>query len=128
MSRPRFSIGKSPRNQYYFRLIAENDESLLIGNHYTQRAHVVWGIGAVQRSALIDARYQKFGARSGSYFFVLKDGNGEQLGKSGMYFSEAARDVGIDAVKRTAVTAQIEEQSVRSRIVREAAAAPHKPR
>jgi uncharacterized protein YegP (UPF0339 family) len=113
MSRPKFAIGISPRNQYYFTLIAENDERLLTSEHYTQRAHVIWGIGAVQRSAPINARYQKFGAKSGAYFFVLEDGNGEPLGKSGMYASPAALEGGIDTVKRVALTAQIVEQGAR---------------
>jgi len=108
MPRPKFTIVKSPENSYYFNLVARDDEKILISERYSQPVHVVWGIGGVQRSAAIDARYEKLVGNGGEYYFVLHDGNGAPLGKSAMYPSQAAREGAIDLVKRYAPEAELE--------------------
>lgn len=49
--------------------------------------------------------------KSGPYF-VLKAANGEVIGKSESYSSEAAAKNGIESVKKNAVSAKIEDQTV----------------
>ena len=49
--------------------------------------------------------------KSGSYF-VLKAANGEPIGKSEDYSSEAACKNGIESVKRNAPDAKLEDQTV----------------
>jgi uncharacterized protein YegP (UPF0339 family) len=45
-------------------------------------------------------------------FFVLKAANGEPIGKSEIYSSEAAAKNGVESVKKNAAVAQIEDQTV----------------
>ena len=45
-------------------------------------------------------------------FFVLKAANGEPIGKSEVYSSEAAAKSGVESVKKNAPVAQIEDQTV----------------
>jgi uncharacterized protein YegP (UPF0339 family) len=48
---------------------------------------------------------------NGEYQFNLKAGNGQVIGKSELYESEAARDNGIESVKKNAGEASVEENS-----------------
>ena len=45
-------------------------------------------------------------------YFVLKAANGEPIGKSEIYSSEAAAKNGVESVKKNAAVAQIEDQTV----------------
>ncbi|MBQ9993393.1 MAG: YegP family protein [Clostridia bacterium] len=48
----------------------------------------------------------------GTYWFNLKAGNGEVIAKSQQYASIASCKKGIDSVKRNAVAAKLEDQTV----------------
>jgi len=50
-------------------------------------------------------------SKTGPYF-VLKAANGEPIGKSEVYSSEAAAKNGIESVKKNAAAAQLEDQTV----------------
>ena len=45
-------------------------------------------------------------------YFVLKAANGEPIGKSEIYSSEAAAKNGVESVKKNAAVAQIEDQTI----------------
>lgn len=45
-------------------------------------------------------------------YFVLKAANGEIIGRSEVYSSEAAAKSGVESVKKNAAVAQIEDQTV----------------
>jgi len=46
-----------------------------------------------------------------SNYFNLKSGNGQEVGRSEQYESEASRDNGIESVKNNAVDASVEEEA-----------------
>jgi uncharacterized protein YegP (UPF0339 family) len=63
----------------------------------------------VNVNASDNARYERKTSASEQAYFVLKGKNGEPLGTSEMYSSIGARDAGIDAVKRDAPAAPIQD-------------------
>ena len=105
----KFTIFKGNDYQYYFRLAAGNGEIILGSEGYGQKQSCNDGIASVKKHAPYDANYERKVAVSGQYYFVLKASNGQTIGKSQMYSSAQSRDYGIDAVKREAPGAQIED-------------------
>ncbi len=100
------------KDGYRFRLVASNGEIILKSEGYTTKQNCLKGIASVKQNAPIDARYERKTAINGQYYFNLKAANREVIGTSEMYTTTAARDKGIEAVKRIAPDASIEDKTV----------------
>ena len=66
----------------------------------------------MKKKAPEDGRYERKEAKNGAPYFNLKAGNGQVIGTSEMYSSEAARDNGIESVKKNAPEAEIVDETV----------------
>jgi uncharacterized protein YegP (UPF0339 family) len=111
MAKARFEIFKGKDEQFYFRLVAANNEPILRSEGYTAKAGCKNGIESVKTNAPLDERYQRKTSANGQFYFSLVAGNGEVIGTSETYTTESARDNGIEAVKRAAAVAEIEDES-----------------
>ncbi len=113
MKNPKFQLFKDNAGEYRFRLKAKNGESILHSSEgYTTKQNCQNGIASVKANAPYDSRYSRKTATNGKYYFVLKAINGEPIGMSEMYNSSYSRDNGIEAVKRDAPNAPIEDLSI----------------
>ncbi|MFZ0597919.1 MAG: YegP family protein [Flavobacterium sp.] len=102
----------SQRNgQYYFSLKASNGQTILVSEGYTSKAACHNGIQSVKMNSRDLLKFEKKIASNNKFYFTLKAGNGQILGLSELYLSEAARDNGIEAVKANAETVTIEDKS-----------------
>ena len=111
MKNPKFQIFVGNNDQFYFRLKAANGEIILGSEGYTAKPSCQNGIASVKENARLDHRYQRKTASNGQFYFTLTAANGEPIGKSEMYTTEDARDNGIEAVKKTAPDANVEDIS-----------------
>jgi uncharacterized protein YegP (UPF0339 family) len=109
MNYPKFQIHVGKDGQSYYRLYAKNGQVILNGEGYVSKSGCQKGIGAVQENAPNDARYWRKTAADGQFYFTLVAANGEVIGTSEMYTTERRRDDGIEAVKRTAPDAPVED-------------------
>ena len=109
MENPKFQVFTGKDDQFYFRLRAANGEVILSGEGYKAKAGCLNGIESVKKNAPDDARYRRETAADGSFYFVLAAANGEPIGRSETYTTARARDGGIEAVKRTAPDAPVED-------------------
>jgi uncharacterized protein YegP (UPF0339 family) len=98
----RFEIFLGTNSQYYFRLKAANNETILASEGYTTKANCLNGVQSVKNHAPYDSYYSKLTARNGQYYFTLSASNNQVIGVSEMYTTETARNNGISAVKRDA--------------------------
>lgn len=94
--------------QYYFNLLASNGRTILSSGGYATNEERNDGIHVVQDHAYEHLRFERKISKSGEYYFVLKNMEGEIMGTSEMYISEASRENGIEAVKNNARDAEIE--------------------
>jgi len=106
---------RSSGSQYYFNLSASNGEVILTSERYTTKQSALNGIDSVRRNAPLSSRYEKRISRANQPYFVLKAGNGEIVGTSEMYSSAAARDNGIEAVKKAAPSALLVDHAESNR-------------
>ena len=109
MENPKFTIFTGSDDQFYFRLSARNGETILSSEGYTSKSGCMNGIEAVKENAPDDERYERGTASNGQFYFNLVAKNGEVIGKSETYTSESGRDNGIEAVKKTAPDAPIDD-------------------
>ncbi len=111
MTRSKFQIYTGKDKQFYFRLIAENGEVILGSEGYVSKQSCRKGIESVKVNAHKDERYVKKTSADKQFYFVLTAPNKKVIGVSEMYTSEKQRDHGIEAVKRTAPIAAVEDIS-----------------
>lgn len=115
MDFPKFTIFKDSSNEFRFNLFAVNGRNILRSSEgYTSKQGCINGINSTKTNAPLDERYDRATSKSDQYYFTHKARNGETLGISEMYTTSAARDNGIEAVKRDAPKAGVEDLTVAS--------------
>lgn len=107
----RFVLKMSSNSKYMFNLKAGNGEVILTSEMYESKSGAENGIESVKENSPDDDRYEKRISSRNEPYFVLKAANGQIIGTSEMYSSESARDNGIEAVKNTAPTAEVDDQT-----------------
>lgn len=103
---------KRSGTQFYFVLQASgNHEVLITSERYVSKQGAENGIDSVKTNAPHDQRYEHKVASNGNPYFVLKAANGEPIGTSEIYSSNAARNHGIEATKNNAPTATTADET-----------------
>lgn len=106
----KFVKKKGANDQFYFSLKAGNGESILRSEGYTTEAACDNGIESVKKNAADVGKFDKKTSSNGKFFFNLKAGNGQIIGTSEMYETEAGRDNGIASVMKNAPEASVEKE------------------
>ena len=104
-----FEVYIDKADEYRFRLKASNGETVLSSEGYSAKAGVMNGIESVKENSKMDERFESYTDKGGKYRFRLKAANGQVIGSSEGYESEASCKAGIESVKRWAKEAKIKE-------------------
>lgn len=107
----KFELVNTSNGKFKFNLKAGNGQVILTSEVYESKASAENGIESVKKNAGDDDRFERKTASNGSPFFNLKAGNGQVIGSSEMYSSEAARDNGIESVKTNAPDAEVDDKT-----------------
>lgn len=105
----KFVIKTRTNGEFQFNLQAGNGQNILASEGYTTKAACENGIESVKKNSPEDARYERKTSTNGKWYFNLKATNGQVIGTSEMYESEASRENGIESVKKNAPDATIED-------------------
>ena len=84
---------------------------ILNSEGYTTKAACQNGIESVKKNAQDESRFDKKTSSNDKWYFNLTAANGQVIGTSQMYESEASRDNGIASVKSNAPDAGTDDQS-----------------
>jgi uncharacterized protein YegP (UPF0339 family) len=103
----KFELKTSANGKFHFNLKAGNGQIILSSELYETRAAAENGIESVKKNGGDDARFEKRTSAKGDPYFVLKASNGQEIGRSEMYTSQAALENGIESVKTNAPDASI---------------------
>ncbi|UKJ08527.1 YegP family protein [Solitalea lacus] len=106
----KFVTKKGKDGQFYFNLKADNGQVILSSEGYTTTNARDNGIESVRTNASNDGRFERSTSSNGKPYFTLKASNGQVIGKSELYESEAGRDNGIESVKKNAPAATVIEE------------------
>lgn len=104
-----YEISKNDKGQHSFVLKAANAQVILRSEQYDAKASAQNGVASVQKNAPLAERYELKTASDGRFFFNLKASNGQVIGTSQMYTTEAARQNGIDSVKTNGPSADVRD-------------------
>lgn len=105
----KFVISQRKNNDCQFVLKAGNGQVILASQGYATKASCMNGVESVKTNASDDGRYDRLTSTNGKWYFTLKAGNGQVIGTSEMYESEASRENGIESVKKNAPGATVED-------------------
>ena len=87
---------------------ASNGQTILGSEMYKAKSGATNGIESVQKNSPDDARYERKISSKRQDYFVLKTGNNQVIGTSGMYSSASAMENGIASVKKHGLTTTID--------------------
>lgn len=107
----KFVISKRKNGEFQFNLKAGNGQVILASEGYKTKAACNNGIESVRKNAVEDKRYDRLEAKNGKPYFNLKATNGQIIGSSEMYESEASRENGIASVKKNAPDATVADET-----------------
>ena len=105
----KFEIKTDKAGKFRFSLKANNGQVILSSQGYSAEAGCANGIESVKKNSTNADRFTKSTTDSGKFRFNLTASNGQVIGTSQSYQSEAARDNGIEAVGRAAPDAKVVE-------------------
>lgn len=97
------------KNEFRFRLKADNGQTILSSEGYSSRVACINGITSVKKNAKDPKRVAKSQTPGKMFRFAVTAGNNEIIGISQNYKSESGRDNGIDSVARNAARAEIKD-------------------
>ena len=108
----KFVVSIRNNGEFQFNLKAGNGQVILTSEGYTTKAACLNGIESVKKNSQDDKRFDRKVSTNGKPFFNLTATNGQNIGRSEMYESVAARENGIESVKKNAPDADVDDQTV----------------
>lgn len=93
-----YELKKTEADKFHFTLKAGNHEVILSSQQYAEKANALKGIESVRVHGPKDEHFERKVSAKGEPYFSLKAANGQLIGTSQMYGSEAIRDSGIASV------------------------------
>ena len=105
----RFEVYKDKAGEFRFRLKAGNSQIILTGEGYKTKAGCTKGMESIRKNSAEDSRFDVHQEKSGKYRFSLKAANGEIIGQSQAYASEASCRKGIASVKKNSADSPVVE-------------------
>jgi uncharacterized protein YegP (UPF0339 family) len=104
-----YEIKKTDGGKFHVTLHAGNHEVILSSQLYAEKANAENGIESIRTHGTHDARYERKLSAKGEPYFSLKAANGQLIGTSEMYGSEASRDDGIRSVINNCPTPAVKD-------------------
>jgi uncharacterized protein len=106
----KFEIYQSgKKDEYRFRLKADNGQIILSSEGYTTKAACLNGIESVRKNAADPKRFNRTRTPANMHHFSIIAANSQIIGTSQNYKSESGCKNGIESVKKNAAKAEIKE-------------------
>jgi uncharacterized protein YegP (UPF0339 family) len=106
----KYVISKAKNDEIYFNLKATNGQIILTSQMYSSESACFNGIESVRNNCSDDSKYERKQSVNNKPYFVLKAANGQVIGTSEMYESEAGMENGIASVKRNGPSTTVVEE------------------
>ena len=107
----KFECYKDKAGEFRFRLKAGNGENILSSEGYKSKASCKNGIESVRKNSAIEERFVAKTTSTGKHRFTLMASNGQVIGTSQSYTTEASCKNGMKSVAKTAPGAALDDQT-----------------
>lgn len=104
-----YELKKTEAGKFHFTLKAANHEVILSSQLYAEKTSAENGIESTRTNGPHEARFERKLSVKGEPYFLLKAPNGQIIGTSEMYGSEASRDNGIRSVVTNSPTPTLKD-------------------
>jgi len=95
---------------FTFSFVNNEGQTVVKSENYSAKKSAVNGIESVKKNCQNDSRYELKEAKNGKFFFNVKASNGQVVGTSTLFASEADRASAIAGLKSEGPGAAVEEQ------------------
>lgn len=102
-----FEVFKGLDSKYYFRLRAANGEIVLSSQAYTTKASAKKGVASVRTNGGEIESFEVVPAQNDQFYFVLKAGNGQVIGRGEAYVTESNADRAIESISELIASEKI---------------------
>ncbi|NQD92722.1 YegP family protein [Pseudomonas sp. CrR25] len=107
----KFHLKKAKDGQFHFNLHAGNGEIILTSELYKAKDSALNGIESVRSNSQRTNAFEVKPAANDKFHFVLKATNGQVVGQSQLYASQAGCQNGVESVKKNAPDAALQDDS-----------------
>lgn len=107
----KFEVYKDKAGEFRFRLKAANGQNILGSEGYSGKDSCLKGIESVKKNSQVPERFEVKESASGKHTFSLKASNGQVIGTSQTYDSEAGCSNGMKSVAESAPGAPTDDQA-----------------
>jgi hypothetical protein len=108
----KFVLALAKNGEFRFNLKAANSQTILTSETYRAKKSALNGIESVRTNGVMEERFERRIAKDGRPYFVLKASNGQEIGRSQMYASNATMENGIASVKKNSADAALVDLTV----------------
>jgi uncharacterized protein len=108
----KYELKLSKNGKYHFNLKAGNGQVILSSEMYESKPAALNGIESVKKNAGDAGRYDRRKSAKGEPYFILKAGNGQEIGRSEMYSGDAAMENGIASVTKNGPDGELKDTTV----------------
>ncbi len=109
----KYELKDARGGKFNFNLKAGNGQIVLSSETYETKKSAEKGIESVRKNGPNEKRFEKKSSTKKQPYFVLKASNGEPIGRSEMYNTEASRDKGIASVMKNSAEAKVVDLTVK---------------
>lgn len=109
----KFEITKRKNGEFQFNLKAGNGEIILTSEGYIAKDSCKKGIESVRKNRQMEKRFATQMSKDNKYHFNLKAANGQVIGVSETYNTEASMKNGMASVKRNAPDASLVDLTIK---------------
>ncbi|MNO85694.1 hypothetical protein D3C76_770700 [compost metagenome] len=107
----KYHLKKASDGQFHFNLHASNGEIILTSELYKAKPSALDGIESVRKNSQREGAFEVKAAANGKFHFLLKATNGQVVGQSQLYASQANAEAGVAAVQRYAADAGVSDET-----------------
>lgn len=104
-------LRKSDANEPFSFIFVAGEKTIVKSENYAQKSSAKNGIESVKKNSQVDARYELKESTNAKFFFNIKSTNGQVVGTSALFASEAERTSAIDELKSKAPNAKVTDNA-----------------
>lgn len=112
MQDPKYILKSTIDGRFLFYLTSRDGQIILTSATYLSKSKAVNALFAVQINCTRDELFVRHELSNDQFGFELKAINGKILAGREMYFSSEARENGIELIKQSGYTSQVDDQTV----------------
>ena len=107
----KYLLHPASSSKFHWDLKAGNGETILSSQLYGSKQSAETGIESCRVNSQDDARFSRLMSKDDKPYFVLMAANGEPIGTSQMYSSEATREHGIASCKQNGSSSKTQDDT-----------------